>query len=204
MARRFSIEALRKKLTGVGQVPQTRWKMAIRAVLGALLLLNVIAAVFVFRPPGGSPEELNAQLRVLTNQVTQKRATLARLRTVASKVEKSRAEGNAFLNGFFLSERSAYLTVLEELNRIVKDTKIKLKEHTFASEPIEGSTDLSMLTISGNLEGTYADLLEFVNRLDRSKHLIILESLQAQPQQTAGMLNVNVKLNTFVREAKPL
>lgn len=204
MARRFNIQALRLRLTGGGRGSQARWKTAVHAVLGGLLLLNVVAAVLVFRPLGGSPEELNVQLRLLTNQVNQRKATLARLRTVASKVEKSRAEGNAFLNGFFLSERSAYLTVLEELNRIVKDTKIKLKEHTFTSEPIEGSADLSMLTISGNLEGTYTDLLEFVNRLDRSKYLIILESLQAQPQQAAGMLNVNVKLNTFVREARSL
>jgi hypothetical protein len=67
-------------------------------------------------------------------------------------------------------------------------------------EPIEGSDDLAMMIITGNYEGTYADLMEFINRLDRSSRLLIIESLNATPQQGgAGVLTVNMKLDAFVR-----
>jgi hypothetical protein len=66
-------------------------------------------------------------------------------------------------------------------------------------EPIEGSDTLGMLTITANYQGSYADLVQFVNRLDRSRKFLILESLTATPQQNSGVLNVNMKLNTFIR-----
>ena len=67
-------------------------------------------------------------------------------------------------------------------------------------EAIEGSDTLSMLTITGNFEGTYADLLKFVNQIDRYPRLLIIEQLTASPQAGTGLLSVSVKLNTFVRD----
>jgi type IV pilus assembly protein PilO len=177
-------------------------KAVLRAVLGVLLAANLIAAFFIWRPLGGSPQDLEEQLRALQNQVKQRRAALDIIRTVSSKVEKGRSEGSAFMKTYFLNDRVASMTILAELNTAAKQAKIKTKEHTFASEPIDGSADLNMMTINGNYEGTFADLMQFVNLLDRSKQLIIIDSLQAQPQATGGLLNVNMKLNTFVREAK--
>ena len=200
MPRNFDLRALAARIPAPAFARDTR--SLLRGVIGALLALNLIAAFFIVRPPGGSPQDLEQQLRSLQSQIQQKRTSLGAIRTVSSKVEKGREEGNKFMKDYFLSERVASMTILSELNTAAKESKIKVKEHTFATEPIEGSADLSMMTINGNYEAAFADLLEFVNRLDRSKQLIIIESLAAQPQATGGMLNINVKLNTFVREAK--
>jgi hypothetical protein len=197
MPRKFDPGALGARLQ-LGRDP----KSVARIALGILLAANLIAAFFVFRPWGGSPEDLNQQLRALQAQVQQRRASLNLIRTVSSKVDKGRAEGTNFMQSYFLVERVASMNVLSELNTIAKDSKMKVKEHTFAFEPIEGSADLSMMTINGNYEGAFKDLLEFVNRLDRSKQLLIIDSLGAQPQATGGTLIVNMKLNAFVREAK--
>ncbi len=58
----------------------------------------------------------------------------------------------------------------------------------------------SMLQISANFEGTYPDLIHFINLLDKSDRLLIIESLNATPQQSGGRLNVMLKLDTFVQE----
>ena len=58
---------------------------------------------------------------------------------------------------------------------------------------MEGSDTLDMLQISANFEGTYPDLVHFVNLLDKSDGLLIIESLNATPQQNAGKLNVTVE-----------
>ena len=44
------------------------------------------------------------------------------------------------------------------------------------------------------------DLVHFINLLDKSDRLLIIESLNATPQQTGGRLNVMLKLDTFVQE----
>ena len=56
-----------------------------------------------------------------------------------------------------------------------------------------------MMQISANFEGMYPDLIHFINLLDKSDRLLIIESLNATPQQSGGRLNVMLKLDTFVR-----
>lgn len=171
-----------------------------RTAVLVLLVLNLVAAYFVWSPPGGSPEQLEQQMIDLRAQVLQKRHVLERTRQNVGKVQTGRSDGDSFLDNYFLAERTAYSTILGELGAAAGQAKIRTKEHSFVMEPIEGSEDLAMMIITGNYEGTYADLMEFINRLDRSSRLLIVESLNATPQQGgAGVLNVNMKLDAFVR-----
>ncbi len=121
------------------------------------------------------------------------------LQNLVNKVEKARAEGDLFMKDYFLSERSAYSTLVAELTEVAGKAKIKIKDHSFTEEPIEGAEHLKMLSISANYEGTYADLVEFVNMLDRSPRFLIIENLTATPQQSGGALNINIRLDTFMR-----
>lgn len=178
-------------------------KVIMRAILGVLLIGNLIALWLVWSPPGGSAMELEAQAASLQSQVTSKRAALERIRVHASKVEKARTDETTFEAQYFTDRRVASSTFVAELTKAAKDAGIKPKEHVFVFEPVEGSDTLSMMTITANYEGTYADLIQFINRLDRSSRFLILNSLTATPQQGGGLLNVTVKLNAFVKEASP-
>ena len=175
-------------------------QIAMRIVLGVLLVANVVLAVVVFKPFGGSRQDLENQLTSLQSQVKLRQANLERIRLLATKVEKGRTEGESFIGDSFLTRRTAYSTLYSELVSMAKSSGIRPKEHSFIYQPIEGSDDLAMLTISGNYEGTYADLVHLLNLIDRSPRFMILEYLQAAPQASTGVLMVNLKINTFVRD----
>lgn len=170
-----------------------------RVVVGALVLLNLIAAYFVVRPPGGSPDQLQIQVRDLTSRIQQNRAVLDRTRLMVNKIQAGRKEGDQFLTQYFLPSGEAYSSVLSELVDLAKQAQLKPKEVSYNLEPIEGSDTLQMMTVSQNYEGTYKELIQFVNALDKSSRLLIVDSMQATPQST-GVLNVTLKLETFVRE----
>ena len=175
-------------------------KIAARMVLGLLLLANLALAIIVFKPFGGSRQDLENQLISLQSQVKGRQANLERIRLLATKVEKGRTEGDSFIGQEFLMRRTAYSSLYTELVTMAKSSGIRPKEHSFAYQPIEGSDDLAMITITGNYEGTYADLVHLLNLIDRSDRFMILEYLQAAPQATTGVLMINMKINTFVRE----
>jgi Tfp pilus assembly protein PilO len=175
-------------------------KFAVRTILGVLLALNVVAAGFVLFPPGGSAEDLERDFASLQSQVQARRVTLERTRQHVASVEKGRAEGDQFLNEYFLPSRSHVSELFTALEAAATQSKIKPKEQAIATEPVEGSDTLSMLTITAAYEGTYADLIHFVHEIDRSPRLLIIESLNAAPQQGAGLLTVSMKLETFVRD----
>ena len=172
----------------------------LRILLGALAAANLIAAGFVMYPPGGSASDLERQLADLQSRAVSSRALLATTRQHVAAVEKGRAEGEHFLDGYFLARRTAYSTLLTELVDAADRSKIKPREHAYATEPIEGSDSLSMMTISANYEGTYANLMHFVHEIDKSPRMLIIEGLTAAPLQTGGALSVSMKLDAFVRE----
>ena len=171
-----------------------------RFVVGVLVALNVAAALIVLKPWGGSPEDLARQMEDLRRQVLLRQAGVARTKALVAKVEKARSEGDRFLNDFVMSRRTASSTIVSELSQMAKQAGIKPKEASFVFEPIEGSDTLSMMTVAAGYEGSYQNLTQFINLLDRSPRFLIVESLQASPQQSGAILNVMLKFNAFVRE----
>lgn len=175
----------------------------VRLVLGTLLVANVAAAWFVFHPPGGSLEDLQAQIVTTRQQMMARQQSIERLRHTSDKTARARQAGDEFLNQYFLPRQHAYSLLEIELGAAAKAAGIHAKDRTFSYEPVEGSDTLGMLTITANFEGTYADLVNFVNQLDRAKRLVIVESLQAQPIQGSTVLAITMKLDAFFRFEGP-
>src|SRR5579863_616519 len=175
-------------------------RIAMRVLVGVLAAANLVAAALIVFPPGGSAEELERQLASLQAQATAQRAQLVRTRQHVAAVEKGRAEGDEFLEDYFLGRRTAYSTLLSELVSAADESKIKPKEHAHSTQTIEGSDSLSMMTITANYEGSYANLMHFIHQIDSSPRLLIIEGLNAAPQQGSGILNISMKIDTFVRE----
>jgi hypothetical protein len=175
-------------------------RASIRLGLGVLVVANLIALYFVVRPIGGSAQELAQQALDMHSQIRQQQGILDRTRLLASKIESGRGEGDKFTGNYFLPRRTAYSTIMAELNDLASQAKINPRESAWALDAVDGSDTLDMMQISANFEGLYPDLIHFINLLDKSDRLLIIESLNATPQQSGGRLNVMLKLDTFVQE----
>jgi Tfp pilus assembly protein PilO len=175
----------------------------VRIVLGTLLAANVAAAWFVFHPPGGSLEDLQSQIATTRLQIVARQKSIERLNRTSDKTAQAKLAGEQFLDQYFLPRRHAYSLLEIELGSAAKAANLRVKERTFSYEPVEGSDTLGMLTITANFEATYADLISFVNQVDRAKRLIIMESLNAQPVQGSQVLAINMKLDAFFRFEGP-
>jgi Tfp pilus assembly protein PilO len=169
-------------------------------VLGLLLLLNLVAAAAVFKPWGGSEEEVQQMRRQLRQDLQARLATAERLRTIVQTVEKTRAGADQFFEQYFLDRQTAFSTVLTELNSTAEKAGIRpTGDNSYTFDPIEGSDNLAMMTVNGSYQGTYADLIEFVNAIDRSPRFLTIDRLQASPAQAPGALSISLRLNVFVR-----
>ncbi len=174
-------------------------RLTVRILLGVLLVANLAAAAALFRPWGGSPEETQRQLAALRREVRQREEAVERLRALAGAVEKTRGETDRFLADYFLPAHSAYSTVLDELRAMAEKSGLRPRDHSFELQPIEGSDTLELMNVTGNYEGSFANLVEFVNSVDRSPRFLTIERLQAAPLQAQGSLTVNLRINVFVR-----
>jgi hypothetical protein len=184
----------------LGVWPPNNPRAIIRLGLGLLIAANLVAGYFVIRPIGGSPADLRQQEKEMRTQIQQQQGILDRTKTLAGKIEVGRGEGDKFMNKFFLPRRTAYSSIMSDLNDLANQSKVTAKESSNAIEEVEGSDTLQRMQVTANFEATFENLIHFVNLLDKSNRLMIIESLNATPQQDGKKLNVMLKLDTFVRE----
>src|SRR5260370_39919306 len=152
----------------LGVWPPNNPRASIRLGLGVLIAANLAAAYFVIRPIGGSPADLRQQEQEMRTQIQQQQGILDRTKTLAGKIEVGRGEGDKFMNKYFLPRRTAYSTIMSDLNDLANQSKVTAKESSNAIDEVEGSDNLSRMQLTANFEATFDILINFVNRLVKS------------------------------------
>jgi hypothetical protein len=177
-------------------------RVVMRIIIGLLLGANVAAAVIAFHPFGGSVEDLHRQQQQLTTQLAQMRDHLDQSRKHAVKVQKARAEGEKFLDKYFMNTATASAVIVEDLDKMSVDAGIKRGQATFETQEIEGSDTLVMLVMQVGFEGTYANFTKFINLLDKSPRFLIIDRMTASAPQGQGgqQLNVSLKILAFIKD----
>ncbi len=172
----------------------------LKVAAGALALANAVALFLFIAPPGGSQSELVQERQQLHSDILGSRHSAARLQTVSGKVQQGSAQADDFETKYFLPERLAYENVIAEVQRMAKASGLEAREAVYSKEPIEGSDDLSVLNIAQRFNGSYENLMHFLHEVDTSKSLLMLDTLQATPQQHAGQIEAEVRFQAVIRD----
>jgi Tfp pilus assembly protein PilO len=177
-------------------------RVLVRAALGVLVIANIAAALMVFKPWGGSAEDLAREQIDLQQQLTSSQARLERTKALVAKAERARKDGDTFLAEYTTERRNTFSTIMAELDRASREAGINARPVNYELTQVEGSDSLYQMSISAAYEGNYTSLLKFVNLLDKSPRFLIIESMTAAPQQANAqdLLNVVIKLDNFVRD----
>lgn len=159
------------------------------------------AALFVYLvPPGGSRSDLTDQNQQIRSSIAAAKAQAVRLKTISAKVQIGSQQSGDFETKYFLPKRTAYEAVIEEIQRMVKEAGLQERDAVFSEEPIEGTTDLSVLNATANYGGSYESLMHFLNLADHSPMLLMLDALQVAPQQKGGQITTSIRFQAIVRE----
>jgi Tfp pilus assembly protein PilO len=180
----------------------TASQTSIRLKIGvlALAVLNVIALLVFVISPGRSHHESRQESVRLNNQIATTRWQTTRLRVVSGKVQVGTRERSDFEANRILPKRVAYGQVIAEIQRMSKATGLEERDGVFTEEPIEGTADLSLLNITANYQGSYDNLMHFLHEADRSPMLLMLDNLQAAPEQKGGQIDVSIRFQAVIRD----
>lgn len=175
-------------------------RVFMRALIGVLLAANLGAAVWAFKPFGGSAADMQQQAASLEEQLSQLQARVVASRKLVDKVNLARQQDDGFLAKYFMNRRTTSSLAASELYRCATAAGIKPGGQTYNFSSIEGSNDLQMLTINAGFDGTYAQLTKFVDLLDKSPLFLIIEDMQTAGIQNGQVVTVQLKIDTFVRD----
>ena len=174
-------------------------RVFLRAIIGMLLIANVAAAIVAFKPFGGGADDLERQEASLQQQLANMRKHIEASKQLVDKMQSARKDKDQFLAKYVTDERIGASTLLDELSRIASDSGVRQLPASWNEQEIEGSDTFKMVTVTESCEGTYASLAKFIDLVDKSPHFLIIESLDTEaPQQNGALLNVRMKIDTFV------
>ena len=168
--------------------------------LASLALFDLVFYLFAIGPLSESEREKRLLVENLRRQASEQAGRVEKLAAIVNKVETARTEGDSLMEQIMLPRRTAFSAIVSEIDQASRESKVELRERGFNVEAIEGSNTLSMMTVTAGLEGSYDNLVKFLNLLDKSSKFLIIESLGAAPQQTGNLLSITIKLDAFVRE----
>ena len=176
------------------------FQIRLRIAAGVLGLLNAVALYFYLSPPGGTRQELELQSAQVQNEIRAAQTQSAKSRSLAAHMETAGEQAASFSDKYFLPRRTAYVTIFNEIQRMAKASGIQEKDAGWSEDPIEGTSDLTLLNITANYEGTNANLMKFLSEADHSPMLLVLDTLQASPQQHNNIINASLRFQAIVRE----
>jgi Tfp pilus assembly protein PilO len=178
-------------------------QVLVRSILGVLLFANLVAAAFAFHLVGESPADLDAELAADRSSFRAAQQRLNKSKSLTKNMNLSREQGENFLTSYMTTRRHTFSTIDSEINSVAQAAGMKVGDLNYSlPDLIENSGDLYMLNITANFEGGYAQLVKFVNELDRSPRFLLIEQLQVAPQPKGDILNTTVKMNIFARDDK--
>ena len=129
-------------------------RVLVRAALAVLVLANLVAALLVFKPWGGSAEDLARQQADLSQQLTSQRTRLEKTKALVGKAERARKEGDGFLAEYTTDRRTTFSTIFAELDRVAREADIQPRPSSTELDQVEGSDSLYQMNISAAYEGS--------------------------------------------------
>ena len=177
-------------------------RVVMRVIIGLLLAANLAAAVVAFKPFGGSADDLRRERQRLASQLTKLQERIKSSQELVDKVQTAHTQGDQFLDKYFMDVQTVSTSILVELSQTATEAGIKMGQAQFDHQAIEGSDSLVKWTITVGFDGTYANLVKFINQVDKSPRFLIIESMQAAAPQAQGgqSLNVTLKILAFVKD----
>jgi len=171
---------------------------------GLALLLLADGALAYFSMKMSVPRDTREQmLAAQSRQVALVKADIER----AKKIQQSMPDVLKKFDNFeatLLPGSKGYSVISQEMDEYAKDAHVIVDDVKFHEKDVAGR-NLSEVEIESTVSGDYNGIVVFLNHLQRSKNVYIVDELavdlQTQSQAPPGSLRVNLHLRTYFRKA---
>jgi len=176
-----------------------------RVILGALaVLLLGDGALAYFGMKMSTPRDTREKMLAAQNrQVALVKADVERAKKIQQNMPDVLKKFDEF-EGTLLPASKGYSVLSQEMDEYAKDAHVVMDDIKFREKEVAGR-NLSEVAIESTVSGDYHGIVVFLNHLQRSKNVYIVDELAVDSQNFSqappGSLKVNLHLRTFFRKA---
>ncbi len=173
------------------------WKIWTCAGLGVLLAADLSLGVFLWSTSREVPENMRAQRDHLAMQAKLLRSDVARGEKIRASLPQAAKDCDAFYHDGLLDSSSGYSRIETDLAAIAAKAGVKTSALSFKQKEVK-DRGVTEIAINTSVEADYPAIVQFINGLERSKNLYLLDSLH-MTSATAGGLRLDLDLHTYFR-----
>ena len=176
----------------------SRTMARLRTSLVILLTLNVVLLFALVRGTGASEADRRAEITRLEADERSARQHTEQLRALRQKVEAATQNEYRFGEENFLARSSAFSQMIADLAKLAEDNHLQPSDTSY-SEPDRQANGLgwTSVTASMTVQGEYADLVRFINKVEKSQLFWIIQSLDVSGQ-SGSQLRLNLQAATYL------
>lgn len=170
------------------------WRVG--AVLGGLLALNLAFYLFFNLPRLRALESLEDRRNTAAREL---RTTMTRVETIqrlVAQYDDQTRRLDDFYENLLGTQMDRMTTIQKEIRSIATEFHIDPEAIDYNPEEIQGA-NLTLFQITIPLIGGYPNLRQFINRIESSRHLLIVDSVELTGAREGGaMLSLTIKIST--------
>ncbi len=159
-----------------------------------LVVLDVLAIGVLVSPLVSSQTRRNEEFQAIRTQVVAKEKQVVPPEQVQTRIAEARQQIEAFYKDRLASENSS---ISEQLGKLAAENRINLTQAKYKAEST-AIPGLRRLKIDATLVGDYVQEVKFINALERSHVLFLVDSITLGEQQ-GGNVRLELKLETYMK-----
>jgi Tfp pilus assembly protein PilO len=176
-----------------------------RLIFIALAVLLLVDAALAYHNVKLSSNRENPQviLAAQNRQLGLLKADVKRADEIRQGIPEVLKRFDQFENSLPLATKG-YSLLSQEMDEAARETHLLISGTTFHQKDVKGR-NLTEVEVDSVVSGDYVGIVRFLNRLQRSKNVYIVDSLgvdsEAQGKGASGALRINLHLRTYFRKA---
>jgi Tfp pilus assembly protein PilO len=184
----------RKHPKGWYDLRESLWRIA--AVLGVLLLLDLGFYLLFNLPRLRSLRSLEESRNSAASDLRGTQARCDKMREKLSQFDGETKKLDDFYGNVLGTQVDRMTTIQKEVRSIATEFHIDPESIDYSSQETEGA-GMTLFQITIPLVGGYPNLRQFINRIESSKHLLIVDSVELTGAREGGaMLSLTIKIST--------
>jgi Tfp pilus assembly protein PilO len=163
-----------------------------------LILINLLLFAFIVLPKRNRIVSEQSHYAELRNKVIDEQRNVRRLQQRLLKLQQARIDLRAMYAQVLAPKRTGVTDIRLELESLLSGLRMQGDfAYTNQSLPEFG---LHVLKLSLPVQGSYPEIRQFINDIERSRYFLILDRVDLTSQERSDLLNLNFSLSTYLVE----
>lgn len=181
------------------------WRRLLPPVIALLGLNGLVLAAYTL-PRALQVRSATARAEEVRKELARVREATAVLRRQAEAIRGNTTDASRFYRELVVGSRAELIPLLEDIDHMATEPGLKPSARTYDLEEVKGA-DLTRVEVLLAVEGSYDQLVGFLDRVERSNHFLTIDriGLTAGPTggSSPGVPSLRVELSAYLR-GKPV